>query len=295
MERQIIENIKHVIVHGNCPDGMASAIILYDALGIIPKFVMHGTSEYNNLKAGAIVLDHHKKSQRIIEEFGSRGVFADEKERPGVSGALLAFEEIWTKSKYYYRDNGFKYKFFYDFADLVGIADTWQKDNTRWSQAMYLISALSFYPWSYWKEKMDTEDSSLSQEMMIGKIIYQERLAEAQKYADTVYTFEVANLKVGIFNDLSHLTSDVAEVLRNRGYNLVMGFSYFKNVTDLRPSLRLSLRSDSTFNVSHFANFVDPDGGGHSQAAGCSRPCESVGNDPFLLCQYLLEEYLNHE
>ena len=110
--------ISTICVHGpTCPDGRASAIILHDAFPAAKVvFLTHDTQEYLELPAepdqvwcdivppharasefvaaGAWVLDHHKGAKDIVAMFGERGVFADEKERPGVSGAMLAWEFV---------------------------------------------------------------------------------------------------------------------------------------------------------------------------------------------------------
>ncbi len=110
--------VRRVIVHANCADGMASAMILHDALPDAEVvFLQHGTAEFLSLPAttgmlfcdisppadrvaefvgvGAIVLDHHKTVRDVVEAFGDCGVFADETKEPGVSGALLAYREVW--------------------------------------------------------------------------------------------------------------------------------------------------------------------------------------------------------
>ena len=117
MKTDILKSVNRIIVHGNCPDGMASAILLYDAINIEPEFHVHNTKAFKNLKitpntlfcdicppanlvdkfvaAGGIVLDHHKDKEAVVAKFGDRGVFADEINEPGVSGASLAYREVW--------------------------------------------------------------------------------------------------------------------------------------------------------------------------------------------------------
>ena len=63
-----------------------------------PPAATPGSYAYSNVVymiAGAIVLDHHKSTKHIVLEFGENGVYADEKTEPGVSGAVLAFREVW--------------------------------------------------------------------------------------------------------------------------------------------------------------------------------------------------------
>lgn len=45
--------------------------------------------------AGTLILDHHKGAKDVVAAFGENGVFGDEVTMPGVSGAWLAFREVW--------------------------------------------------------------------------------------------------------------------------------------------------------------------------------------------------------
>ena len=113
-----LKALKVIVSHENCADGLASAMILKD---VLPKakvvFLQYGTPDHVNLVAeegmifcdfsppparaqefvdvGAIVLDHHKTAKAVVALFGDLGVFADEKDDPGVSGAVLAYREVW--------------------------------------------------------------------------------------------------------------------------------------------------------------------------------------------------------
>jgi hypothetical protein len=312
-----LKRVKRVIVHGKCHDGMASAIFLYDAFGIEPEFLCHGTPEYQNLEvtpgmlfcdisppadryqefvdAGGIVLDHHKKAEHIVKAFGEKGVFADEVEDPGISGGTLAFYHVWLplaneglvfNSQRVSKSRIIKFKFL---ADLVGVADTWQKNDPRWERARYLISALVFYSWDYWKNALNIH-FDLSREMEVGRLIYVDRLAMAEAKAKEVHRFEYGGLKVGVFNDLGNFTSDVADVLRGQGVSLVAGFSYYTSQN--KNYLRLSLRSDGTVDASALAQFADPQGGGHTKAAGCSLPVAKVDNDPFISFKEIVKDFL---
>jgi hypothetical protein len=114
-----LREVTTLVTHDNCSDGLASAMLVKDAMPhhVEIVFVSYGTPAYLNLKAesgmlfcdiappearaqefvdaGALVLDHHKTQRHIVEMFGERGVFGDETRDPGVSGAMLAFLEVW--------------------------------------------------------------------------------------------------------------------------------------------------------------------------------------------------------
>lgn len=113
-----LRQVTTIVTHDTCPDGLASAMILLD---VLPKaevvFCQYSTPLHKSMIAkpgmlfadfspdpariqefidqGAIVLDHHKTAKDTVLACGELGVFADEKEDPGVSGAVLAFREVW--------------------------------------------------------------------------------------------------------------------------------------------------------------------------------------------------------
>lgn len=157
---KLLKRVVVVYTHGKCPDGLASAMILKDAfrmLGTSPRieFLVHGTPEHQAAtdtteqalfcdiapRAGSgsfldrsrwpIVLDHHKGAEELVRSFGELGVFADEKLEPGVSGAVLAFREVWSLAYEHAARRGRHpidktYPQVKDFADSVGARDTWQ-------------------------------------------------------------------------------------------------------------------------------------------------------------------------
>lgn len=295
-----------IIVHSNCPDGMASAILLYDALKIVPEFHQYGTDSFENLKvtprtlfcdisppkhlvdkfveAEGIVLDHHKGAESSVAKFGERGYFADEKKEPGVSGAYLAFREVWQPTFLFGREKEFPCA--ERFATLAGIRDTWQKDNGQWTVACYQAAALTFYPWSHWKDQIDRnghdgDDRYLlfEDEMAVGKLIFDNRIAKAETCAAGAYVTDFNGLRVAIFNDPSGLTSDTAEILKREGINVVAGFFYTKTSKERPfPVLCYSLRSDGSFDVAEFSKKFG--GGGHTRASGHKKEA-CMDDDPF--------------
>jgi len=140
-----LEAVTTIVTHKDCPDGVASALILRDALPdrrIV--FLAHGSAELRDfpaehgqlwcdivpprervkefVDAGAIVLDHHRGARDIVEAVAENGVFADEEAEPGVSGALLAYREVSVAL-------GRADARLESFAKLAGVRDTWQRDH----------------------------------------------------------------------------------------------------------------------------------------------------------------------
>ena len=93
-----LQAVKTIVVHGNCPDGLASAIVLDDVLP--GREIIHAVHQITPLEAkpgllfcdicpprdrvqefrdvGTIVLNHHKTQRDLIESF-EHHAFGDEK------------------------------------------------------------------------------------------------------------------------------------------------------------------------------------------------------------------------
>lgn len=116
-----LQAVDEIIVHDNCPDGVASAMILHEALPnakiifcqyetelhktmpakpgqLFADFSPHRSRTQEFLDVGAIVLDHHSGPQEAVTKaFAEKGLgaYADEKLDPGVCGAMLAYTHVW--------------------------------------------------------------------------------------------------------------------------------------------------------------------------------------------------------
>lgn len=125
-----LPHVRKCVSHAGCPDGIASAMLVKNALPDVEVlFLTHNSDEHRALRAepgmlftdftpfvdqsdnpsadevarrcapfldaGAIVLDHHKHQRSVVEAFGENGVFADETSEPGVAGAELAYRHVW--------------------------------------------------------------------------------------------------------------------------------------------------------------------------------------------------------
>lgn len=123
-----LRSVRVVVCHAYperpCPDGVASALLLRSAfnelfdeesIDVEVVFVAHG-DQLEALEArpgmlfcdiappaarakefvevGAIVLDHHATARPVVELF-EHHAFGDEEKEPGVSGAVLAFREVY--------------------------------------------------------------------------------------------------------------------------------------------------------------------------------------------------------
>ena len=323
---ELLKSIKTIVTHKNCPDGIASAMILKDAL---PKaevlFVQHETEIHRNLPvtegmlfcdfapcrdrvpefvaAKAIVLDHHKGQKDIVAQFGPLGVFADEKDDPGIAGATLAYREVWVPLCHDLEIN--PKKDIKDFATLAGIRDTWQTKNPRWNESKEQAAYLMFFgedeclKWPIFegKEKWDFRHQ-------VGKLLSDEHERKVAKTLEGAYRTVIHGLKVVIHQGVTH-TSDAAEMLGDDcGVDILAGFSYFgednSDREDWSPNfgknlkMIVSTRTRTSFDVSKLAKFYG--GGGHTKAAGFSVMVKEDHMNPYTKILSLIHKYmLNRE
>lgn len=309
----LLKSVKTFVVHSHCPDGLASAVILDDALPdrkIV--FVTYGSPELAALQPeegmlfcdfcpppdralsfatlGAIVLDHHRTAKDAVRLFGHHA-FGDEKEDPGVCGAVLAYRHVWLPL----REAGQieapldtdHQKRVEEFATLAGIRDTWQRQSSLWEVACCQAESLRFFPEGMWLGKGILRDG----------VAYQSRLDVGtigfKKYGDKI--------KRGVDKSWRHTTTKGTRlvVLQNTAYSsdaaeligddadLIIGFGYIFEEGVKR--LILSTRSHTTFDCSSFAK--SHGGGGHTKAAGCSVIIQDQDPNPYEAIRLLVETY----
>ncbi len=279
------DTITKLITHDSCADGLASAMIVRDALPHVEVvFAQYGAPSLEALApsrgllfcditppreraaefvaAGAIVLDHHKHARDIVEQFGESGVFADEGAEPGVSGAMLAYQHVWLPLG---RTNGAVR----EFARLVGIRDTWQKDSPDWEHANDLHAALMGLPQTYWlrADGRGIANAMSADSFELGRMW---RAKRREKVADicgsgSLGLTDPKGREWLTFPDNAAYTSDVAEAARVFGIPVTCGWFQVVDCDHVRTVL--SLRSDGSLDVGELAKRFG--GGGHSRAAGC--------------------------
>ena len=344
-----IRALKTLFVHAYpdnpCPDGLAAALIVRDALPSIEvRFLVHGTREFEELvaglgmlfcdiippaaraaefvEAGAIVLDHHATARPIVEMFGELGVYADACSEPGVSGAVLAFREIWLPIKESELPPGFdmscsrtRARHLDDrnrisrFAMLTGVRDTWQRTSPHWREACEQMAALMFYPdWLPTSEPRSGEKrgGSLFEEggdfdarMAIGKTLLLKAEAETAALVKQALTYTTtlaspdlhkgpprSGTRIAILP--SCRISDAANLI---DADVVVGFQFTASDTE-PPAMRVSLRSRGDYDVSKLAATFKG-GGGHKGAAGMSIPVHSSMTHPYLTIREVIARYEN--
>lgn len=299
-----LRRVRTIVVHDNCPDGLASAVVLHDALPDADiRFVQYGTEAHKALpategilfcdfsphpdrvddfmRAGTIVLDHHRTAKPIVDAMGIRGAFGDEMTEPGVCGAVLAFRHVWRAL----RGGTAHERFVEDFVTVVGIRDTWQNKHPRWREACAQANVLMTYPREWWlgrplagiAERWEREFAPL------GAVLRDKEEERVRRAIAEAYRFVTpSGLRVLAVQGVS-VTSDAAEMLGDT-VDLVAGFSY--GVENGVAKVRFSLRSHTGFDCAAFAKARG--GGGHTAAAGFSLPVGADDPQPFRFVEMLL-------
>jgi len=338
---ELLKKVQVVYAHAHCPDGRASAMILADAfrmLGTKPRieFLAHNTPEHNRAgvftleeaergdmvlfcdfapveskkgAAGIIVLDHHVGAKDIVESFGELGVYADAEKEPGVSGAVLAFREVWCRA-FLSRDKAtidleiedLRWEAVRAFAECIGARDTWQ---TGWGEIFQRGQWASKYLMSKPFDRCAAPYLGAG-EMYVGRALFEAHEEAVRQAVDQCAIFDVAPddgrpaLLAYVFQEQAsgfRLTSDVAETLRERAphfQSVVAGFSYVVDKPGVPPKLLYSLRGIGGFDVCALAKANG--GGGHKAAAGFSVATRKgdavVMTDPYEEIRRRLETFL---
>lgn len=296
---RLLSDIKVIVTHENCPDGIASALLI---ARILPStrvlFLSYGSAVHRDLPAkpgmlfcdltpprervrefvaaGAICLDHHKKQEDIVRAFGARGVFADEQLEPGVSGAVLMLREVLVPLSSPIGVPTSTERL----ARLVGIRDTWQKHHSDFELASQVSEALRVLSFEGLCDRPLSD--VLVAAMDFGPILLERKLAAARDVAAQAVRIQAGALRVAVIPSTT-LTSDAAELIEDA--DVVAGFAYRADPGGTGLRLQWSLRSRTGVDVSAIAA-RHPGGGGHTAAAGFAVPDD--GRSPYLRAPGLL-------
>lgn len=302
---ETLKAIKTIVVHDKCPDGIASALILKDVLPqakvifcqystpehealaaepgmIFADFSPHRSRVQEFIDAGAIVLDHHKTQKETVALFGERGIFGDEVADPGVSGAVLAYREVWQRLLYEthqgdYRPDPDFVEWVGEFARIAGIRDTWQKQSPDWQYACIQSSALFFAPqdellkeglhglWANWEDRYEWAGRT-------SFVSHRKRVARAVREG---FQYVTPNGSKMLVFQGTKLSSDAAEDPGADGFDIICGFDVVYEGGQVK--YLYSCRSRNGYDVSALAKRHG--GGGHKAAAGFN--VATPGTDPY--------------
>lgn len=295
-----LQAVRTCIVHDNCSDGIAAAIILHDVLPDAEiRFMQYNTAEHEQLPAtpgllfcdfspppariaefgavGTMVLDHHRTVKDAVLSLGPDGVYADE---PGVSGATLAYRHVWEPLLGRV-DGGFVKLRVQHLAQLIGLWDTWQTSAPEWPAARALHEVLKFYHWDYWRQPLYRHDWAALEQL--GQHLVQRRDHQVRRMRDGAFvTTSTHGVKVLMVQGVTQI-SELSELVGSEA-DVVVGFLYLCEHGQSR--LIFTCRSHTTVDVGALSTFHG--GGGHARSAGFTLPLRA-GDDPnpyqhFLAC-----------
>lgn len=308
-----LTRLRRLVTHDNCMDGLATAMLVREALPDLPiTFIQYNTPEHRDLAvepgllfcdmtpprervrefvaAGAYCLDHHLHARDLVEAFGERGAFADEKLKPGVSGAVLAYNYITLQGSAIILKPRF--------AVLAGIRDTWQKDSLEWQSALELHAVLEHYPREYWLEGGGLRpvfpiEYALQLSSTLGPMLLRDKARRVESVLSKgmlVSDSETSAVRWGFTATRSELVSDLAEAARQLPAPVHVLVNCHLRVQDGQVCRVFSLRSDGSVDVGRLAKHYG--GGGHSRAAGFSTSSEGTSAKSWLLHMQSLAEEL---
>ncbi len=306
--------VKTILVHGGgCPDGIASAILLHDALPSAKvRFIQYNSPEHENLepepnmlfadftpkearlqefvRAGAIVLDHHKGAKTIVAAFEDNGRFGDEVTQPGVCGAMLCYRHVWQQmlsipGRVSIDDDNRALHF----AELAGIRDTWQRSSPDWTLACEQAEMLRFFPEEHWlrleRPFSDVHDALWADRRQLGKLLVERQarsvtrgLEKSWRFTSTKGTRVMMLEGTGLSSDASEATEDI---------DLLIGFGFA--VEGGTQKMIFSCRSRVGYDVLGFAKSFG--GGGHTAAAGFTQELLGRSLNPYQLGEVLVNEH----
>lgn len=287
MKYQTLEAVTRIITHESCADGIASALILHDALPSAEiVFLQYNDLAHRELKAepgllfcdmtpprervqefvtaGALVLDHHESHRDIVAAFGEAGVYTSE---PGVSGAMLAFEHVWlqlvARGGPRSPERQGRQAIMDELAILAGIRDTWQRLHDRWHEACAQGEALKFWPWRRW---FYADPRTWASMLQIGSVLVARTAEQVERALERAHRFVSATgLRVVCFEGVG-LTSDAAEAV-GKECDLLVGWGYHVDPKTGWKVILSCRTKQEDIDIGEFAKLF-PGGGGHRKAAG---------------------------
>lgn len=288
--KEKLESIEKVFYHDQCPDGLASALIVaasrseaeFPNVEFIP--IQYNTAKQQELapqphclfvditpalssweawkEHAPLVLDHHETAKSVV--LGLDGLYGTNDEH---SGAMLAFEQFMIPLQ-----GG--YSSWRAFAQLCMIRDTWKDKHPHWEEACALSMALRNRDpdelirsvrahGTHW-----TRSDEFCQLVRQGRRSRRDLVATIEKHAQSAYVHTVRilgqNFKCAFFNHTGTMISEVAHKLLHDGCDAAFGF--FLTFQDGDMQCVVSIRTTGRFSAAKLAEKFG--GGGHAKAAG---------------------------
>jgi hypothetical protein len=286
--------------HGGCPDGILARNILLKALEplgakltVVPRrpgvkdsivhpaiFVDMSPPEdqfLEVLQQGGVIMDHHVTVKHLFEQYADQ--FPDQllwgENDLAQSGAVLAYEACASlvRNSTDNLERAMKRASY-----LVGLGDTWQKDHPDFELARAFANLIDLIGNDY---------EGLLEETELAEKLWASKKKEFARSAEKALWRDVLDKRVAFINTLK--TSDVAELLRAKGANIIVGFAEIYDPERQVEWIGFSMRSDGSWDCSAFAKKYG--GGGHVPAAGFGQERDEVmvgrGNTIDWFCKHL--------
>lgn len=299
-----LANIKTVLYHGSCPDGIISREILKKVFGTSVRYVPYYFDEFKEgeIPSFSLFVDCSPKSHQV-EQCLRQGCLIAEHHDSFID-SFHKFDEIYQWSMIFgkneYQESGVTLALtiagivdptwhderVHDLEHLISMSDTWKKDDPQFDLARMYAGYISFFSNDFC-EDICTLTEKEATIRAFGKV--QERVQ--RNYAKGAILFDVDHLKVAMINGLN--MSNAAEMLRSeKNIDLICGFQVQYDDRQQKNITIYSMRSkEDGFDVSAFAKANN--GGGHKAAAGFTVAYE-MGNDPIDLFRRMVDSYLFH-
>lgn len=277
-------NCKQLNFHSGCPDGIIARNILLKALhnsadlDVVPRqagtknsivhpaiFVDMSPAEDQFLEVlqnGGVIMDHHSTVKHLfdkyMEEFPDQLMWG-ENDKAG-SGAWLAWLAVSGIAQ---ERNLPCTRQMQNAAHLASLGDTWQKDHKQFDLARAFANLVDLVGNDY---------NGLYEELELAQLLWASKKKAFARSAEKAIWRDICGKRVAFTNSLK--TSDVAELLRGLGANIIVGYAELFDVDRKQEWVGFSLRSDESFNCAAFAKLHG--GGGHPPAAGFGQPLKDV-------------------
>ena len=226
---------------------------------IFCDFSPHPSIAQRFVEAGSYVLDHHEYAKDVVESFGERGVYADAVNEPGVSGAVLAYREVYVPWANENKIHNEEMDAWLIFVSLVGVRDCWVEDDATFQAACEQSAVLHFYDFDYLYSKGGYLDHS---DLELGRYLYKRNLNKAKETAEKKL---IIRDKIAVMCGTD--TSDVAGIAADiHGIDILAGFKIVIEEGNAKVVVSMRSRGETDVGVIAKAN----GGGGHKHAAGFS-------------------------
>jgi hypothetical protein len=288
-----ISNIHTVYYHGSCPDGIIAREVLkltnkpmryipyyFSEFTEVPKntlFIDCSPKQYQvetALQNNCLIAEHHDSFDWAYwNTFFPKQLFFGENTQ-AESGAELA---LWILGVY---DPTFHDERVIDLVRHIAIGDTWQSTDPDFRYARMIGGYISFFGNDFCEDirtLMDKENVITA----FGAV--QERNQE--RFAKTAIRLHTHDHKLAFINETN--MSGAAEILRNEGNDVIVGFKMIYDPQLPQNIIIYSLRSNERFDCAKFCKANG--GGGHKAAAGFSIPYNN--QDPISSFFRLFAEY----